>query len=71
MRTDRAAQRGKPLDKDCYKAHISKHEYGMNDNRCFCYGLIDLMYDDYLQKCRECGAWAYNAKPPQESGSLA
>ena len=35
-KSDRSVQRGKPLDKDCYKAHISKHEYGKDDNRCFC-----------------------------------
>lgn len=31
----RAVMRGKPLDKDCKRAYISKHEYGPNDNRCF------------------------------------
>ena len=72
MRTDRAAQRGKPLDGDCYKARISKHEYGMNDNRCFCYGLCapHSVYEVHT-KCLECGAYVDNAKPPQESGSLA
>lgn len=35
---DRAVVRGKPLDKDCKRANVSKHEYGPNDNRCFCYG---------------------------------
>ena len=35
----RAVMRGKPLDKDCKRAYISKHEYGPNDNRCFCNGL--------------------------------
>lgn len=63
MRNDRAAQRGKPLDADCYKAKISKHEFGMGDNRCFCCGLIDCMTEEYLRKCNECGAFAYNAKP--------
>lgn len=67
MRNGRDVQRGKPLDADCYKAHISKHENGPNDNRCFCYGLIDCSNDEYLPKCRKCGAWAWNAKKPEES----
>ena len=33
MTKSRAQLRGKPLDKDCYKARISTHEYGPNDNR--------------------------------------
>lgn len=64
MRKDRAAQRGKPLDADCYKAKISHHEYGMNDNRCFCYGLCapHSVYEVH-PKCFECGAYVDNAKP--------
>jgi len=63
----RAKERGKPLDDDCYKAHISGHEYGPDDHRKFCYGLINLMYDEPLDKYKECGAYAYNAKPPKEA----
>lgn len=66
MAIDRAILRGKPLDKDCKKANISKHEYGMSDDRHFCYGLIDCMNEEYLPKCIECGAFVDNAKPLQK-----
>ena len=54
--------RGKPLDEDCVTARQSSHEYGENDNRVFCYGLIDSMNDEYLAKCKVCGAFVNNAK---------
>lgn len=66
MRNDRAAQRGKPLDADCYKAKRVTNEYGLNDNRIFCCGLIDSMTEEYLPKCQECGAFIDNAKRPEE-----
>ena len=56
----RAQLRGRPLDKDCEKAEISKHESGPDDNRCFCYGLIDLSTELLLDKCRNCGACVMN-----------
>lgn len=59
----RATLRGKPLDDDCKIAKISKHEYGLNDDRCYCYGLVDCSTDDTLEKCRTCGAYCMNAKP--------
>lgn len=59
----RAKQRGKPLDADCKKTKISTHEYGMNDDRKFCYGLVDCETDELLQKCSDCGAYCLNAKP--------
>ena len=62
----RAAQRGKPLDEDCKRAYRSKYEYGSHDDRIFCYGLIDLRYDEPADKCRECGAFVDNAKPPED-----
>lgn len=58
--------RGKPLDDNCKKTNISTHEYGMKDNRVFCYGLIDCMTDDFLPKCVECGAFVDNATPFEE-----
>ena len=64
----RRDMRGRQLDKGCCRAKISRHEYGPDDDRCFCYGLIDKMTDDYLPKCQECGAFAYNATPPAERG---
>lgn len=62
----RAEQRGKQLDDDCYKANISTHEYGMNDDRKFCNGLMDCSTEDLLDKCRECDAYCMNAKPLKE-----
>ena len=62
MRT-REDMRGRMLDRDCYRAEISKHEGGPDDDRCFCYGLIDKATDDYLPKCWGCGAFAHNATP--------
>lgn len=48
--TGRSAMRGKKLDDDCRKAHTSTHEYGPEDTRVFCYGLIDLMNDETIPK---------------------
>lgn len=56
--------RGKPLDIDCKRARQTTHEYGWQDNRVFCYGLIDRMTDEHLQKCKECRAFVDNAEPP-------
>lgn len=65
MGIGRAAQKGKPLDDDCKKAHISKNEYGHDDKRCFCYGLYapNNIYEIH-SKCLECGAYCRNAEPP-------
>ena len=63
---DREILRGKPLDRDCHKANRTTHEYGQNDNRIFCYGLVDLRTDDYLDKCKTCKALVINAEPLKE-----
>ena len=60
---NRAKLRGKLLDEDCKSARRSIHEYGYEDNRVFCYGLADCMTDECLTKCKECGAFVYNATP--------
>ena len=60
----RSVMRGKSLDDDCLTARISKHEYGPNDNRCFCYGLYVPCNDwEILEKCLNCKAYVYNAEP--------
>lgn len=51
------------LDKDCKKAHTTSHEYGLDDGRVFCYGLIDLSNDELLEKCKICKANVENAEP--------
>lgn len=62
----RAKLRGKKLDEDCKRAYTSTNEYGSDDDRVFCYGLIDCSTDDLIEKCRNCKALAYNATPPEE-----
>ena len=62
-KVNRAVLRGKPLDRDCKSACTTTGEYGNDDRRVFCYGIIDAMNDEYLTKCKECGAFVYNAKP--------
>lgn len=62
----RAKLRGRKLDEDCKRACTSTNEYGLDDDRVFCYGLIDCSTDDLTEKCRNCKALAYNVTPPEE-----
>lgn len=62
----RAKLRGKKLDEDCKRAYTSTNEYGPDDDRIFCYGLVDYSTDELIEKCKNCKALAYNATPPQE-----
>ena len=58
-------QRGKTLDDDCRKANITTHEYGMDDNRVFCFGLYEETSESEIRKkCAECSAFVLNAEPP-------
>lgn len=57
----RAKLRGKPLDEDCKSANRTTHEDGLEDNRIFCYGLEDPMYDEPYEKCKNCKAFVNNA----------
>ena len=59
----RAKLRGKKLDKDCKIAHTTSHEYGLEDDRVFCYGLVDLSNDELLEKCKICKAYVDNSEP--------
>lgn len=59
--------RGKPLDHDCYKANISRYEYGPDDPRVYCYGLEDMMTDELIDRCKRCKAHVSNAKPMEEA----
>lgn len=59
----RAKLRGKVLDKDCKTAHTTSHEYGLEDDRVFCYGLVDLSTDEPLEKCKVCNAFIDNLEP--------
>ena len=60
---NRAILRGEKLDDDCKKANTTINEYGPQDNRFFCYGLVDYSTESYLEKCIKCGAFINNAKP--------
>ena len=61
---NRAKLRGKPLDEDCKFAHRTTHEYGIKDDRVFCYGLYKDMSDWAIrEECRKCGAYVDNAEP--------
>ena len=55
--------RGTPLDKDCKTAHTTTHKYGKDDNRIFCYGIVDLTNDELLEKCKVCNAHIDNSTP--------
>ena len=61
----RAALRGEHLEPECYLAKTTTHEYGMKDNRVFCYGLYDKHDADMnlMDMCRNCSAHVDNAKP--------
>lgn len=63
---NRAQLRGKPLDSLCKRARTTRHEYGMHDNRVFCYGLYDCMTEEILDSCKNCKAHIDNAEPPEE-----
>jgi hypothetical protein len=62
----RAKLRGKELDKDCKTSNTTSHEYGLDDDRVFCYGLVDYSTDELIEKCKNCKALVYNATPPHE-----
>ncbi len=62
-RINRAKLRGQPLDEDCKRAHTTTGEYGKEDKRVFCFGYIDCMYDELLDKCKKCKAHINNLTP--------
>lgn len=60
---NRAQLRGKPLERICYSAHTTRHEFGSRDNRVFCFGIMD--GDDLIEPCRSCKALMDCAEPPE------
>lgn len=63
----RAELRGKPLDKECYRANRTTNECGKKDNRVFCFGLYAEFSDcDICEKCLNCKAYIGNATPFKE-----
>lgn len=67
-RSTRADMRGEPLDEKCYKARTTTREFGNDDDRTFCYGLVrpDCECEAYLPDCVGCGALVWNAEPIEE-----
>ena len=51
--------KGSSLDNECKNARVCREEYNSNIY-CFCYGRIDLHYDDYTDKCKNCKACVIN-----------
>ena len=64
---DRKHLRTAPLHPFCIKAHTTRHEYGLDDNRVYCYGVIDKMTDEYLIACKRCKAFVNNSTPLEEA----
>jgi len=62
-RITRAQLKKRPLEPICKRANTTTNEYGKEDNRIFCYGLIDSMNDELLEGCVYCGAYVGNADP--------
>lgn len=62
---DRETLRGEPLDKDCYNAYRTTHEYGPEDTRVFCLGLYayDKKNMELSDKCKKCLAYVDNSTP--------
>lgn len=65
-RITRAQLRWQPLDALCRMAHTTTNEYGPDDKRVFCYGLIDATNDEPDRLCAMCGAFIRNMTPPKE-----
>ena len=63
---DRKHLRNAPLLPFCVKAHTTRHEYGPDDNRVFCYGVIDMRTDEYLVACKKFKEFVSNSTPPKE-----
>ena len=63
---NRAQLRGEQLKQNCYIAKTVRHEFGRNDNRVFCYGVVDPMTDDLIAQCRDCKALIDYAEPLEE-----
>lgn len=67
-RLSRVYLTGKPLDEDCKTAHTTTHEFGIHDDRTFCYGLMHSHNHEYYDKCKDCKAFVDNAEPLEGGG---
>ena len=69
-RATRAQLRGSPLKPECRRAHVVKHEWGPDDNRCYCYGKLSPDCELIDDECYACGAFVNNSEPlPAEGGA--
>lgn len=60
----RAKLIGHKLDPECHNAKTTSQEYGIHDNRVFCYGLYERQSEtDIREKCMKCKAYVFNAEP--------
>ena len=60
----RAKLIGRKLDPECRNAKTTSQEYGIHDNRVFCYGLYERQSEtDIREKCMKCKAYVFNAEP--------
>ncbi len=66
----RAELRGKPLNRDCYKANTTTNEYGKDDNRVFCFGLYADKTEEIRDECMNCKANVVYAVHPTEKGGV-
>lgn len=52
------------MDIDCRSAVPATNEYGVDDDRVFCYGLYKEQSEtEICNKCRKCKAFVENATP--------
>ena len=65
-RISRETLRGKHLDPMCKIAHTTTNEYGPNDKRVFCYGILNAMTEETTEWCKKCGAFVGNETPLEE-----
>ena len=56
---NRSMIKGQKLDDDCVTARVCT-EFYKDTKYCFCYGIVDLHYDEFLDKCKNCKACVRN-----------
>ena len=66
---NRSKIRGAKIEEDCKKANVCT-EFDKDTKFCFCYGIVDLRYDDYIDKCENCKACVRNMPSTVEEFDL-
>lgn len=62
LNQNRSQLRGKELDEDCHGAVTSTNEFGINDNKIFCFGINDSSTESLIEKCINCRAHVSNVE---------